>query len=222
MAAMSTPSLARLRRQRAAEFALVFLGLPLLLWWQGAILRRWILPQLWLMGLVCLLLLLRDSGFDRRQLRSLPRHLRSCLRRIGLIFLAGGIVAMLAAAHFPEVSLFGFPRRHPLFWLAVLLLYPPVSALPQELIFRVFLFHRYRCLFPTPGLMIAASAGSFALTHLILGNWVAPLLSLVGGLLFAYTYAMSRSLTVVALEHGLWGGWLFTLGLGRYFYGGHF
>lgn len=26
---------------------------------------------------------------------------------------------------------------------------------------------------------------------------------------------------LVTLEHGLWGDWLFTLGFGRYLYGGH-
>jgi hypothetical protein len=46
-------------------------------------------------------------------------------------------------------------------------------------------------------------------------------MSFVGGLLFAYTFTRARSLPLVALEHGLWGDWLFTLGLGSYFYGGH-
>ena len=66
-----------------------------------------------------------------------------------------------------------------------------------------------------------SSAGVFALAHLVLGNWQAPVLAWCGGLLFAWTYWRTRSLLLVTLEHGLWGNWLFTLGLGRYFYGGH-
>jgi CAAX protease family protein len=221
MAAMVTPSSVWLRRQRALEFALIFLGLPLLLWWQGETLRRWILPEIWLVGVACLHLLRRDPDFDRRQLHDLPRQLGQCVKRVLLLLVAGGALVLGLAAWSHAVDLFAFPRERPVFWLLVLALYPLLSALPQELIFRVFLFHRYRGLFPRPGTMIAMSAGSFALVHLMLGNWVAPPLALVGGLLFAFTYAKSRSLLLVTLEHGLWGDWLFTLGLGRYFYGGH-
>jgi membrane protease YdiL (CAAX protease family) len=201
--------------------AVIFLGLPLLAWWQSETLRRWVIPQILLLALVCLAVLWRDPGFDRRVLRSFPHHWRPCLVRIALILLVGGAVVLGWAAWSADVALFAFPRQRPGLWLLVLLLYPLVSALAQELIFRVFFFHRYRALFSTPGPMIAASAIAFALAHLVLGNWQAPLLSLFGGLLFAWTYARTRSLPLVALEHGLWGDWLFTLGLGRYFYGGH-
>lgn len=211
----------RLKARRALEFALVFLGLPLLTGWQSETLRRWIIPQILLLGLICLVVLLRDPAFDRRALRGFPRLWQPCLLRIGLLFLVGGAAVFGWAAWSREVDLFSFPRQRPGLWLLVLMLYPLVSALAQELIFRVFIFHRYRLLFPTPGRMIAASAVAFSLAHFILGNWQAPALTLFGGLLFAWTYARARSLPLVALEHGLWGDWLFTLGLGRYFYGGH-
>lgn len=84
-------------------------------------------------------------------------------------------------------------------WLTILLLYPLISALPQELIFRVFIFHRYRALFPGTRTLPLVSAGVFALAHLVLGNWVAVLLSLAGGLLFAYTYARTGSLGLVTI-----------------------
>lgn len=205
----------------AVEFSLVFLGLPLLAWWQSEALRRWIIPQILLFAALCLVILWRDPAFDRRVLSSFPHRWRPCLVRIGLLFLAGGAAVTAWAAWRGEIELFRLPRERPGLWLLVLLLYPLVSALAQEVIFRVFVFHRYRALFATPGRLIAASAAAFALAHLILGNWQAPALSLMGGLLFAWTYARTRSLPLVALEHGLWGDWLFTLGLGRYFYGGH-
>lgn len=214
-------SLPTATRHLAAEFALVFLGLPLLAWWQGEALRRWIIPQILLLALVCLVILWRDPAFDRHALRAFPRHWQPCLVRIGLTFLAGGAALLGWAAWSEDIELFSFPRQRTELWLLVLVLYPLVSALAQELIFRVFLFHRYRALFATPGRRVLASAAAFALAHLILGNWQAPALSLLGGLLFAWTYARTRSLPLVVLEHGLWGDWLFTLGLGRYFYGGH-
>ena len=41
-------------------------------------------------------------------------------------------------------------------------------------------------------------------------------LAFIGGLLFAYTYAQSRSTFACVLEHSLWGIWMFTLGMGDY------
>jgi membrane protease YdiL (CAAX protease family) len=128
---------------------------------------------------------------------------------------------LVLASHLPGADPFALPQQRPVLWLAILVLYPLLSALPQELIFRVFLFHRYRTLFPDGRTLPLVSAGVFALAHLVLGNWVALLLSLAGGLLFAYTYARTGSLGLVTLEHGLWGNWLFTVGMGSYFYGGH-
>lgn len=209
------------RYHRTLEFAALFVLLPLLIAWQGETMRRWIIPQLLLIAGLCLVLLWRDTTFDRRRLVTWPRQWRPCLLRIGILLAIGGSIVLLLASVLLDVDPFGLPREQPVLWLAVLLLYPLLSALPQEVIFRVFLFHRYRLLFPGRWALPLVSAGVFSLAHLQLGNWVALLLSLAGGLLFAHTYAKTRSLGLVALEHGLWGDWLFTLGMGRYFYGGH-
>lgn len=213
--------MANLQLRRAVEFSVLFILLPLLLAWQGEVMRRWIIPQLLAFTALCLWLLLRDPSFDRRRLTAWPRTWRPCLARITALLLVGGAAVLALAFGLPGVEPFALPHERPILWLAVLLLYPVLSALPQELIFRVFFFHRYRGLFPAPWQLALVSATVFALAHLVLGNWVAPLLSLAGGLLFAYTYAKTGSLALVTLEHGLWGNWLFTLGLGAYFYGGH-
>lgn len=94
--------------------------------------------------------------------------------------------------------------------LAVMVLYPVLMVWPQELIFRTFFFHRYRTLFKRSGRMIVVSSLNFGVAHLFYGNWVAPALSLVGGLLFGWRYQASRSLPLVSLEHALWGDYLFT------------
>lgn len=52
--------------------------------------------------------------------------------------------------------------------------------------------------------MIAANALSFSLANLFYGNWVAPVLSFSGGLLFAWRYHISSSLPLVSLENALW------------------
>ncbi len=51
-------------------------------------------------------------------------------------------------------------------------------------------------------------------------DWVAPTLSLVAGYIFAKTYSETRSLALVTIEHGLYGNYLFLVGLGWYFHGG--
>jgi membrane protease YdiL (CAAX protease family) len=208
------------RRRLALEFALIFVGLPLLTGWQGQILRRWVIPQLLLLAVIFLVLLWRDPSFDRQQMRAVPQDWRRGLLRIIVIFVLGG-AAVLYLAWRSGIDLFAFPRERHFLWLLVVLLYPLLSALPQEVIFRLFVFHRYRSLFPDPRLMMLVSASVFALAHLQLGNLVALALPFLGGLLFAYTFSTTRSLPMVALEHGLWGDWLFTLGFGAYFYGGH-
>ena len=207
--------------RRSVEFVLVFLGLPILEWWQSATLRRWIIPQILLICLVCLVLLWRDRSFDRSGLFKLPYGWSQVLR-IAVLFLIGGAALFAWAVWWAGVDPFFLPRKRPGLWLVVLLFYPLLSVLPQEVFFRTFFFHRYKTLFPGSRHMVVASALTFALAHLVLGNWVAPVLAFLGGLLFAWTYSRSQSLLLVTLEHGLWGNWIFTLGLGPYFYGGHF
>jgi drug/metabolite transporter (DMT)-like permease len=48
-----------------------------------------------------------------------------------------GLLALVAALR--ADLLFNLPRQRPLAWALVLVLYPPLSALPQELVFRAFL-----------------------------------------------------------------------------------
>jgi membrane protease YdiL (CAAX protease family) len=68
--------------------------------------------------------------------------------------------------------------------------------------------------------MILTSTLAFSFMHIVLLNWIAPLFTLVGGLLFAATYRRSRSLLTAGFEHALFGCFNFTLGLGVYFYNG--
>lgn len=119
----------------------------------------------------------------------------------------------------PE-KLFIILKEHPRFVPFLLVMYPILSALPQEFIFCSFIFERYKKFFPTEKIMIIASAIVFAYAHVLFINWVAPILSFAAGLIFAITYAKTRSLALVTIEHGLYGNVLFLVGLGWYFYGG--
>jgi membrane protease YdiL (CAAX protease family) len=51
-------------------------------------------------------------------------------------------------------------------------------------------------------------------------NWIAPTATFFGGLLFAWTYDRTRSALVAGLQHAAFGCYIFTIGLGWYFYYG--
>jgi membrane protease YdiL (CAAX protease family) len=101
-----------------------------------------------------------------------------------------------------------------------MLLYPVLSVYPQGIIYRSFLMHRYSPLFPSQWAMILVSAIAFAWLHIIFRNSLAIVLTFGGGLLFAWRYQSTNSLLTSSFEHALYGCWLFTLGLGQYFYHG--
>ncbi len=98
--------------------------------------------------------------------------------------------------------------------------YPILSALPQELVFCSFFFARYAPFFGNGWKMIIASSVVFAYAHMLYINPVAPSLGFIAGLIFALTYSKTRSLALVTIEHGLYGNSLFLIGLGWYFYSG--
>ena len=176
-------------------------------------------PLVWLAAGLCLFYLRRESDFARGCLWC-ARGLREHLGRI-LLSLAGGALPLaLYTYYFLPDKFLALPRQRPILWGVLLVLYPLLAAYPQELLFRAFFFQRYQRLFPGAGTMILASALSFGLAHVFYGNPVAPLASLLGGLLFGYRYQNSGSLLAAGLEHGLWGNLLYTLGLGWYFYSG--
>jgi membrane protease YdiL (CAAX protease family) len=167
----------------------------------------------------CLTILLRDESFDRARLGGFAK-IRSHLPRILTILTLAAIPLTAGVLIFEPQSFLAFPRQATFFWALVMVLYPLVSVYPQEIIYRTFFFHRYRDLFPKRWQMISASAIAFGYVHIIFENVLAVALTLLGGFLFARTYDRSRSTIVVSLEHGLYGCFLFTVGLGMYFYHG--
>ena len=120
---------------------------------------------------------------------------------------------------FPE-KLFIVQTTNPGFIWKILVFYPFFSAFPQEFIFCKFFFARYKLFFGEKERMVAMSALAFCLAHILFINWVAPVLGLFGGIIFARTYKKTKSLLMVSIEHSLYGNALFVLGLGWFFWGG--
>lgn len=207
---------------RFVEFAVLFFVGPTVL--AMLPLGRHIIPIILTVAVGCLIALLLDKTFDRRWLwrgdsedRREPAHLGRIFGLFAVAALGMGLAVWLLR---PDL-LFEFPKRAPRIWIAVMCLYPLFSVYPQEIVYRAFIFHRYRAIFPQPWFVVALSALAFGYAHVLFKNEVAVLLSIVGGAFFAWTYQRTHSILLVWIEHALYGCFIFTVGLGYYFYSGN-
>lgn len=204
------------KRILLCEFVFLFFCLPVFLYFVRDLIAPYIL--LFLVSVVgwCVLLLLSDPRFKRFRLWN-PEQLKISLDRVVLSFLIAALFMAVASWYFTPQWFFTLPTQQTKWWFLLLVIYPIFSAWPQEVIFRTFMFHRYKRLFKSKTLRAYLSAISFALAHLLFANWIAVVGAFIAGLVFSFTYIHSRSTLLVAVEHSLWGCWLFTAGLGMYF-----
>jgi membrane protease YdiL (CAAX protease family) len=201
----------------AAEFLLVFCVLPLAV--SVRALGLPLLPPLLAVAAACAIVLREDRSFDRRRFWN-GAPAAAAAGDIGRRAFAAMIaIIAIVAALYPD-RLLDLPRQRPLVWIAVVVLYPLLSAYPQELVYRAFLIHRYRPIFGDGALAVAASAIAFSFLHVVYLNWLALLITLPAGVLLALTYRRTGSLAAVTLEHAAYGILAFTLGLGGFFFGG--
>jgi len=214
--ALYTPP-SRARRMRLfLEFLLFFVGAPAgMAYFLG---HYSLFAVLAMFGLVGALLLHLTPGFEWRLL------LRGgVLRHWGLIALfAAASAALIAGVVFavaPDRWL-ELPLRRTELWLLIMVAYPIVSVIPQELIYRPLFFHRYGVLFPSDGVAIAVNALAFGLGHALYANPVAISLTILAGGVFGWAYLRTRSFPLVCAMHALAGQLVFTLGLGIFFYHG--
>ncbi|MDR3450801.1 MAG: CPBP family intramembrane metalloprotease [Alphaproteobacteria bacterium] len=210
VASLSLPRRAGL----AVEWLVLFIVAPLVVYFHPT---RWsVHGTLWVGTLYAAIILSRQKDFSWREAWRghglTARGLKLAALRFALSTLAiVGLTALIA-----PVRLFDFPVNRPGFWLLVMLLYPLLSALPQEVLFRVFFFRRYGPLFGEKALPWI-SAAIFGFIHIVFHNWVSPPLSFICGLFIAFAYARHKSLKLAALEHAIYGDMVFTVGLGLYF-----
>lgn len=145
---------------------------------------------------------------------------RTMLSILAVFVIGGGAVA-LYISHYHPGWLFEFPRSRPQTYTRIMLLYPAMSVVVQELVYRTFYFHRYGALFGKAWwLAILLNGALFGFGHIVIGTQVAVLGTMATGTLFAIRYALTRSFWAVFVEHTLWGALVFTVGLGRFFFSG--
>jgi uncharacterized protein len=177
-------------------------------------------PFLLALTLIIVLVLLRDREFSFRSLFGSP--IPTPVLGSIVLLLPGAAAVVFGLAWLIEPDRFlTMPRDRFGLWLAVMVLYPLIPVVAQEIIYRVFFWHRYSALFAgRPWLAIVVNAALFGFAHIVMRNWIAVILSFFAGLVFAWRYQRSRSFWAVVLEHGLYGDMIFTAGLGLYFFSG--
>lgn len=206
------------RRRRAlrwAEFAALFVAVPV-----GIALflpPRAMFPALFaftVLGLIMLAL----TGFDWRGMMRGWGNVR--WRRVVLMGVVTAAVGIAVLWLF-EAGPIRMPGGSRLRLLAMIwLLYPFLSALPQELIFRALYFHRYGDLFPQGQAAILINAAVFSLAHLMYWSVVVAVLTFGGGALFARAY-LQRGFPAAWMLHAIAGNVLFAVGMGAYFWSGN-
>jgi CAAX protease family protein len=140
---------------------------------------------------------------------------------VALVALVAGATAVAATWLLFPRNLFLLPQRAPALWLMIMLLYPLVSALPQELIFRPLFFRRYGALFPGRQVALAVNALAFSGAHLMYAHPLVLGMTLVGGYVFGWLYLVRGSFPAAVLAHAIAGQAIFTSGLGVLFYSGN-
>ncbi|SFH15973.1 CAAX protease self-immunity [Palleronia marisminoris] len=208
---MTPPSPARLR----VEFVLLFVVAPVAV----AVLlpASSLFPVLFALVVLSGWLLFRTPGFV---LSKLWQGRVSWFRVIAFAGIAAGLSAVLVTSLRPEAWLMP-GRAAPWLLVAILLLYPLLSALPQELIFRTLFFERYGPILPDGTAALILNAAIFSLAHLIYWNWIVAALTFAGSLAFAHSYRDRRSFPEALAMHAVAGNILFALGMGAWFYSGN-
>ena len=215
---------------RALEFVILFVVFPALFAFTRH--RLPALPALWAIAALCLVILLRDPTVERHRLwnaEALPAYLlrgRDGLPGILPLFAVVAAALGIAVWRFAPDLFLNLPRRNPVLWVAIMLLYPVLSVYPQSIVYRAFLFHRYGTMFRSGTTLggvtgeVIVSTLAFGFLHIVFRNGYAVALTTVAGVLFAARYLQTGSLFVSAFEHSLYGCLIFTVGLGRFFYHG--
>ncbi len=197
-------------------YVLVPVGLAVFLQPGARFVVLFVLAAVSVLGVV---LLQRTPGFVWRDLLAGADRIGwGVVTGFALVVLAGSLAVILLTR--PD-ALLGLLLQRPGLWLLTLALYPVLSALPQELLFRPLFFRRYAALLPTGPAAILLNAAVFSLAHLLYWNWIVLAMTFCGGLAFAWAYEVRRSFALAVLLHAVAGWILFTVGLGVYFYIGN-
>ena len=203
-----------MRTMKFSELIILFLGIPLIL--LIARINVQILITVILSCLaVCLYLKFNKIKIINYHSKN-PQNLKYILFRI--LFVSFLILSF--SFLYDQENFLSFPKENFNIYILVMILYPFLSALPQEVLYRRFFFERYEKTFPGKTKFIILNSIFFSLGHIIYLNPIVIGFTFIGSLIFAWNYYEHRSTFWVTLEHAIYGNVVFTSGLGIYFYHG--
>lgn len=198
------------------EFILLFFGVPLFIYFEKKIIH----PTIILLPVLLMIFLILRYGTDSfkfRELISMQVPGKFLWKNILAVMLVGFLMAAWVFI-FDRSEFLNLPKGNLLMWFGMCLFYPIISAWGQEIIYRTFMFHRYKKLFDSKWVFITLSAIAFSFLHIVYYHPVSIILTLIMGFYIAYIYEKTRSVIFVAILHGLLGIMVFTVGLGQYFW----
>ncbi|HEX9743727.1 MAG TPA: CPBP family intramembrane glutamic endopeptidase [Nitrospiraceae bacterium] len=175
-----------------------------------------VLPVILGIGAASAVAMMRRGWSVRTALRWPPHPVPEVLRLLAIWLVAALAVGFITWWLLPERRLW-LPRSEPLKWSVLMVLYPFLSALPQEVMFRTWYFNRYEHLFGRVQSAVIVNGLVFGGAHVVMDNWVAVAATVPLGWLLGWTYARTRSLSLVWIEHTLYGVLIFTVGPGLFF-----
>ncbi len=166
-----------------------------------------------------LALLAFTPGFEWRELLRGWRAID--WSRVGVLCAVTLIASIIVMQAMVPERMFAMLIYSPHTMLTIVLFYPLLSALPQEVVFRALYFRRYRDILPegVPGLFL--NAALFSLAHLMYWSSVVMIMTFAGGFVFAWAHSVRRSFPMAWVMHSLAGLIVFAVGLGIYFYSGN-
>ncbi|NVK25607.1 MAG: hypothetical protein HWE10_11820 [Gammaproteobacteria bacterium] len=123
------------------EFMMLFIQLPILLYFVRQEMAPYLIICLATVVAWCLLLLLTDQRFKRFRLWNVQKLVEN-LPVVMRSFAFAAAAMLVASWYLTPDWLFALPREQTFMWVALLILYPLLSAWPQEIIFRTFMFHQ--------------------------------------------------------------------------------
>jgi membrane protease YdiL (CAAX protease family) len=213
---IGTPQITAERARLVAEFAAIFVVAPIVM--AFALPPNLLHPLFLCVVAVAIGLLAVTPDFRWRELLHGWRSLD--WREIGFVAALTAVASLIFVLWLVPDALFRLPRRAPGFWLLLMVLYPILSALPQELVFRALFFRRYAALFADARVALLVNGGVFALAHLLFWSPVTLSMTFVGGVLFARGYLGRGGFPQAVVMHAICGLIVFTAGLGVFFYHG--
>ena len=192
------------------EFFFIFLILPSAIFFLDSSLIVFL--TLYLVFTLSLVILYFDKSFSFTSLRKKVDW--KFIIIFSLIFLSLSFFYVILV---DKDLLFIFPKTNFELWLLVILIYPFLSVIPQEIVYRVFFFQRY---FPNERsfyFLTLLNMIVFSYGHIVFNNVHAILITAIVSPIFTYAYLKKSFFTCIVL-HALGGQIIFTLGLGKYFF----